>query len=58
MAFIKLSLYCIKNLPDKMEQKGMTSDHDFYVNVGKQCRKENTISLYKLTNVFFIIYLF
>ena len=25
----------------KMEQKGMTFDHDFYVVVGKQCRTEN-----------------
>ena len=42
----------------------MTFDHDFYVVVGKQCRTENayaghhTISSYKLTNIFFIIYLF
>ena len=25
----------------KMEQKGMTFDHDLYVIVGKQCRTEN-----------------
>ena len=25
----------------KMEQKGMTFDHDFYVVFGKQCRTEN-----------------
>ena len=42
-----------------MEQKGMTFDHDFYVVVDKQCRTENayvtnTISLYKLTNVFLL----
>ena len=24
-----------------MEQKGMTFDHDFYVDVGKKCRTEN-----------------
>ena len=42
----------------------MTFDHDFYVVVGKQFRTENayagltnTISLYKLNNVFFY-YLF
>ena len=37
----------------------MTYDHDFYAVVGKQCRTQvtNTITLYKLTNVFFY-YLF
>ena len=43
-----------------MDQKGTTFDQDFYVFVGKQCRLvrtrvPTTISLYKLTNVFFII---
>ena len=39
-----------------MIQKGTTFDHDFYVVVGKQW-VTNTISSYKLTNVFFY-YLF
>ena len=46
-----------------MEQKGMTFDHDFYV--GQQCRTENgyswvtnTISLYKLNNVFLLLICF
>ena len=47
-----------------MIQEGMTFDHNFYVVVGKQWRTENAYAghqhniLYKLTNVFFIIYLF
>ena len=65
--FIYFKFFSQENLKKKIdswpsatiEQKGMTFDHDFYVVVGKQCRTENayagltnTISLYKLTNVF------
>ena len=39
----------------KMEQKGITFDHDFYVVVGKQCRTKN---LYKLTNTLLLLICF
>ena len=59
--FWALRIYAL--IVHAMEQKGKTFDHDFMLLVNNVVQKmrtrvTNMISLYKLTNVFFVIYLF
>ena len=44
----------MRNTLKKMEQKGMTFDHDFYVVVGKQCCTENAYAGHQ-HNIFILI---